>query len=334
MSPHSEGPAPRSGGGGADHLQQQQQQDGPTHLVTQAGATAISAAPALVGVPNKRRRRSKAEIEALHAALVEELQQHHPQSVRHLYYRMLVLDFVEKTDGGYDTVQVQSVKLRRTCVIPYRWIVDGTRWRRAVKTYGGIADALAETARLYRRHLWTDTEVYLECWCESNGIAGVIFDVTSEYAVPLYPAKGFSSDGFLYPSARSLAEAANGRPAHVIYIGDWDPSGKLIPEKIEAGLRKHAPEAEIHSRRLAVNPDQIVAWNLPTKPAKASDSRSKSFTGETVEAEAVPVDVMRKLVRDAIEQFIDPDKLVITAVAEREERALLERWAEMLGAAP
>ena len=64
---------------------------------------------------------------------------------------------------------------------------------------------------------------------KKDSIAGVIVDVTAEYAVPLFPAKGFSSLGFLYPSARGLEHAANGRPAHVLYVGDWDPGGKVIP---------------------------------------------------------------------------------------------------------
>ena len=80
----------------------------------------------------------------------------------------------------------------------------------------------------------------------------------------------------------------------MLYVGDWDPSGKVIPEKIEAELRMHAPEAEIHFRRLAVNPDQIDNLNLPSRPAKASDSRAKSFTGGAVEAEAIPVAICRR----------------------------------------
>jgi hypothetical protein len=289
-------------------------------------------ATSLIGTPNKTRvRRTKAEIDQLWAAMADELAERHPQSVRHLYYRMVVRGLVDKTEAGYDTVQTQLVKMRRSGAIPYERITDGTRWARRVKTYGSPADAVAEVARYYRRNLWEQTPVYVECWCESDSIAGVIVDVTAEYTVPLFPAKGFSSIGFLYPSARGLARAANGRPAHVLYVGDWDPSGKVIPEKIEAELRAHAPEAEIHFRRLAVNPDQITSLDLPSRPAKASDSRAKSFSGAAVEAEAIPVDVMQDIVREAIEEFIDPDLLGVVDAAETSERELLYRWAEAVG---
>jgi hypothetical protein len=290
----------------------------------------------LIGTPNKLRRvrRTKAEIERLWLAIYEELAEHHPQSVRHVYYRMVVRGLVDKTDAGYDTVQTQLVKMRRCGTIPYEWVTDGTRWARRVKTYGSPAAAVAEIARYYRRNVWEQTPVYLECWCESDSIAGVIVDVTAEYTVPLFPAKGFSSIGFLYPSARGLARAAAGRPAHVLYVGDWDPSGKVIPEKIEAELRAHAPEAEIHFRRLAVNPDQISALNLPSRLAKASDSRAKSFSGATVEAEAIPVAVMQQIVREAIEGFIDPHLIGTTEAAEESEREFLFRWAEAMESTP
>lgn len=278
-----------------------------------------------MGMPYKtgRSRRTKAEIERLWQAMIEELSEHRPQSVRHLFYRMVVRDLVPKTEAGYDAIQSQLVKMRRAQVIPYSWITDGTRWARRVRTYDGPAAAIAETARLYRRNFWAETPIYLEVWCESDSIAGVIVEVTAEYAVPLFPAKGFSSLGFLYPSARELVYAANGRPAHVCYVGDWDPAGKLIPEKIEAGLREHAPEAEIHFTRLAVNPDQIQSFDLPTRPPKASDSRAKTFHGQTVEAEAIPVEVMQAIVREAIEPFLDPCLLKVVSAAEESERDLI-----------
>ena len=90
----------------------------------------------LIGVPNKpwRSRRTKAEIDRLWEAMVEELAEHHPQSVRHIYYRMVVRDLVAKTESGYDTVQIQLVKMRRAGAVPFDWISDGTRWVRREKT--------------------------------------------------------------------------------------------------------------------------------------------------------------------------------------------------------
>jgi hypothetical protein len=154
-------------------------------------------ATSLIGTPNKTRvRRTRAEIDRLWAAMADELAGRHPQSVRHLYYRMVVRGLVDKTEAAYDTAQTQLVKMRRSGAIPYERIRDDTRWARRVKTRSP-ADAIAEVARYYRRNLWERTPVYVDCWCESDSIAGVIVDVTAEYTVPPFPAKGLSSIGFL-----------------------------------------------------------------------------------------------------------------------------------------
>lgn len=122
------------------------------------------------------------------------------------------------------------------------------------------------------------------------------------------------------------------RPAYLYFIGDWDPSGKLIPEKIESDLRKFAPESEIHFHRLLITEEQIDEWNLPTKPPKKS-SHSKNFTGGSVEAEAIPAKVTRQLLREAIESHLDLRKVSILEIAEESERALLFSVADHLESA-
>jgi hypothetical protein len=46
--------------------------------------------------------------------------------------------------------------------------------------------------------------------------------------------------------------------------------------------------------------------NLPTRPTKATDSRAKLFSGESVEVDAIPPKVLRALVSDCITRHIDP----------------------------
>lgn len=75
--------------------------------------------------------------------------------------------------------------------------------------------------------------------------------------------------------------------------------------------------------RLAVTEDQIEHWQLPTRPTKRSDSRSKSFTGESVEVDAVPAGTLRDLVENAITSHIDQEALRVTRVAEESEREIL-----------
>jgi hypothetical protein len=86
----------------------------------------------------------------------------------------------------------------------------------------------------------------------------------------------------------------------------------------------------ISVERLAVTPEQIEAWDLPTRPTKRTDTRSRSFEGASVEVDAIPPDRLRQLVADAIQRHVDPAALEATLAAEESERVVLERIREAM----
>ena len=53
--------------------------------------------------------------------------------------------------------------------------------------------------------------------------------------------------------------------------------------------------------RIAVTRQQITAWDLPTRPTKKTDSRSKSFKGPSVELDAIPPAKLRQFAEQVIE---------------------------------
>lgn len=64
----------------------------------------------------KRERRTKARVAQLDAQIIAVLKEDHPQSVRHVFYRMTdprLPEPVEKSDRGYRHVQERCVNLRR-----------------------------------------------------------------------------------------------------------------------------------------------------------------------------------------------------------------------------
>ena len=85
-----------------------------------------------------------------------------------------------------------------------------------------------------------------------------------------------------------------------------------------------APKADVHFELAAVTPEQIEQWHLPTRPTKKTDSRAKGFSGESVEVDAIPPDRLRQLVKDCIEQHIDPAALEKTRLVEAAEQDTLD----------
>jgi hypothetical protein len=238
---------------------------------------------------------------------------------------------IEKTEGEYkQTVIRLLVDMRRSGEIPYEWIADNTRWMRKPKTHYSAAVALEEFANAYRRDLWVVQPVYVEVWCEKDALAGVLFDVTRKWDVPLMVSRGFSSLSFLHSAAENI-EAHEGKTAYLYYFGDHDPSGRAIDRVIERTLGELAPDSSIAFKRVAVTEDQIEEWNLPTRPTKTSDSRSKNFRGRSVEVDAIPPDTLRSIAEECITRHLDDDVYNAIRGTEQVERETLKSYAKAFG---
>lgn len=270
-------------------------------------------APFINGTPSKRYRRTRAELDALDAQLYELVREHAPCTVRQIYYRAVVAYLCEKTDAGYNLIQRRLLILRRAGVVPYHWIEDNAR------TYygGGRYTDLEEFGTYASRHLfaldyWRHEHVNVELWCESDSIAGTIREtITKTWGLRLYVARGFSSETYAENSAQGLK--ADGRPAYIYLLSDFDPSGISLAEDIGRKLMAFTNPLPVTVRRIALNAEQVEAWALPTHALKKSDSRAARFRREhsnvACELEAIPPRQLRTLVSDAIAQHIDPRRL-------------------------
>jgi hypothetical protein len=277
----------------------------------------------------KRRRRTK--IGQLDAQIISVLRGDHPQSVRHVFYRMTdprLREPVEKSDRGYRHVQHRIVELRRDGSIPYKWITDASRTGYFTNTYSSRAEFLLSVKSLYRADLWQQSDYYCEVWVESRSIAGVVRRDCRELAVSLHPCGGFASISQAHEAAEDINARDERRPVVVFYIGDYDPAGVLIDVALERELITHLDDdIELDFRRIAITEDQIGAYDLPTKPRKAGDRRSTHIES-TVEAEAMPAGIMRSLLRDEIEALLPNGALLVAKVAEESERLWLDQLAD------
>lgn len=274
--------------------------------------------------PIKRARRSRAGMEQIRDAIYYVLVADNPMTVRQVFYQLVSRGAIEKTEAEYKhTVGRLLTEMRRAEEIPFGWIADNTRWMRKPTTYDSIRDMLELTKETYRRALWNDQPHYVEIWLEKDALAGVLYRETKEWDVPLMVTRGYSSVSYLYEAAEAIK--AQRKPAYLYYFGDHDPSGRDITRATESGLREFAPYAEIHFERVAVTEEQIEILQLPTRPTKATDSRSKSFTGESVEVDSIPARLLRSLVTELIERHIDRNILASTQLVEERERETLAR---------
>ena len=160
-------------------------------------------------------------MEQLERQILDVLEEDHPQSIRHVFYRLTdprLPEPVDKTELGYRVVQNRLKLMRRAGTVPYGWVSDTTRRGYHTITYSNGADFLRRHIGAYRADLWSDATAYVEVWVESRSIAGSIVDLCEELAVSLYPAGGFASITFAYEAADFIRETVEGTGigAHVL----------------------------------------------------------------------------------------------------------------------
>jgi hypothetical protein len=175
----------------------------------------------------------------------------------------------------------------------------------------------------YAHDIWEGKQVRVQFWVESTSAAGLIVDTANKWRVATFPSRGYSSHTFLHDAALAMEELTVREKVctHVYVFGDYDPSGKDIIRFTRDTLLEYGPRAEVEFHHVAVMPQQIEEWNLPTAPPKKSDSRTAKFGDtRTVELEAISPDRFRDLVECCITQHFSERQLKIALAQEEAVR--------------
>jgi hypothetical protein len=258
-------------------------------------------------------------------AVLDEYAEYLPLTLRQIFYRLVGAHNYPKTEQAYERLGEHLVRARRARIIPMHMIRDDggtiirpTAWA-SVEEFIAVVQHDAEQFRLDR----TDgQETRLAVLCEAVGMAPQLARVTDPYGITVMSSGGFDSLTEKYQFARELAD--EDRPVEVVSVGDHDGSGAHMYlayiEDILAFTRELG--GEVSFTRLAVTPEQIAQYGLPTAPPKPTDKRA--FSGETCQAEALAPDVLADILRAAIDVRIDRTALERVHIREREARRQLD----------
>ncbi|WP_229686938.1 hypothetical protein [Longimycelium tulufanense] len=146
---------------------------------------------------------------------------------------------------------------------------------------------------------------------------------TETLGIPVIICRGFGSQSYVDQVRDRVLD--DGRPAVLLYVGDWDASG----EDIQRDWMKRTGCWSV-ARRLAVTKRQ--ANGLPSAPAKQGDPRWPKFAarhGYDVhnpvqwEVEALPPERLRRLVLAAVDRYLDRAQFNRVLDRERREQAEL-----------
>jgi len=249
-----------------------------------------------------------------------------PLTARQIFYRLVGAHGYEKTENAYARLCEYLNRARRARMIPFDAIRDDGTQSQGGPGWDDPAQfwrAVRSTARGYRHDLTDGQPYHVELWVEAGGMLPQAANACEEFGVIAYTAGGFNGLTDKYETAERLARL--GKPAIVLHAGDYDPSGCAIIDSlasdITAFVAELEPYQELEFRRVAVTPDQIERYSLPTAPQKRTDHRGERMD-DTVQAEALPPDVLASELGGAIEETIDWDAL--EAARERGDRERAE----------
>jgi hypothetical protein len=265
-------------------------------------------------------------------AVLEDYQDHWPLTCRQIFYRMVAAYGFDKTDSAYGNLCHHIANARRARLIPFYAIRDdgvSTYRRDHFENHDAFLAYVREMSQNYTRDKLAGQDLHIEVWCEAAGMLPQLDDVAKPYSVRVYSSGGFDSLTAKKDLADRICEI--GKPAVILHLGDYDPSGVSIfdsvAEDVSAFVAADRPWAtvDVTFERIALTAEQVRHYNLPTAPAKATDTRSKSWSGGTCQLEALPPNVIAGILRSAIERHIDHDQFVSDFKAEDEDRRVIRQ---------
>lgn len=293
-------------------------------------------------------------------------------TLRQLYYQFVARGLIANKQTEYKRLGSIVNDARMCGLLDWDYIVDRTRNAVERGHWRHPRDIIEASAKQFHLDYWAHQDVHVEVWVEKEALAGVIEQTTWGYDVTSLACRGYMSQSEQWAaSQRFLKHIKDGKRVVVIHLGDHDPSGidmsrdndaRLynfltldalewtglsrgalnvgeLYEKIAATTGKDHDGAPLFVlKRIALNMDQVEEYDPPPNPAKLTDSRVanylENYGDESWELDALPPDVLASLIRDAIEEQMEPD--AFEEAKEREQRYrdriadLLEQHGEIL----
>lgn len=260
-------------------------------------------------------------------AILDEYRDYLPLTVRQIFYRLVGAYGYDKTEQAYARLADHLVKARRGRVIAFEDIRDdgaSVLEPRHFADEGAFWSFVREQSQHYRRDKLANQPVYIEVWCEAAGMMPQLAQLTEQASIAVWSCSGFDS----LTAKRGIADriCAIGKRAVILHLGDYDPSGVSIfdvaAEDVAKFVAADAPQAgvSVEFKRVALTAEQVASYQLPTAPAKLSDTRSHGWDGGTCQIEALPPDEIRAILATAIRELLDWEILERDFEAEARER--------------
>lgn len=263
--------------------------------------------------------------------VLKQYRAHWPLTIRQIFYRLVGVHGYDKTEQAYSRLCEYMSRARRSRMIPMYAIRDDGTTRQDAKGWYDQAQfirTVIKSAEQYGRDKQARQATRVMILVEAAGMLPQIVKAVGSYGLPVISSSGFDSLTMKYELAQDIIK--DGRPTVVLHIGDLDPSGVCIFDSIEADVMAFVGNTfDLLFKRIALTPEQVVLYGLPTAPPKATDKRGEGIA-ETCQCEALPPDTLAAIVNEAAQEYVDLEQYAEDVAAEQGEREyLIEQFKGM-----
>lgn len=234
-------------------------------------------------------------------------------TLRQLYYQLVSKNIIRNSQREYKNLGNLLSKARLAGLVDWNVIEDRVRQVDRASEWDSIQDIVASAVHSFRLPRWAGQPEYVELWCEKDALSSVLEPICRELHVPFMVNRGYSSSSAMYESSKRIESGRGDREATIIYLGDFDPSGEDMVRDIRDRMATF--NCELTVEKLALTPAQVSQYKLPPNPLKTdgagrlTDSRGEGFAAEhgneSYEVDALPPDVLQRMVRRSITDRMD-----------------------------
>ncbi len=262
--------------------------------------------------------------------IVEDYQrQGYKLTLRQLYYQFVSQDLIPNSERSYKNLGTAVSEGRLAGLIDWDAIEDRVRVPKAAGEWENVEQLVESAVSAYRLPRWAGQENYVELWVEKDALAGVLWPIAYQNHVTLMVNRGYSSQSAMYEAANRFIERGDAKRSHLLYLGDHDPSGEDMVRDVADRLKMFG--ARVNVKKLALTMEQVEEHEPPPNPAKLSDSRAANYVAQhgssSWEVDALPPDVLSRLILDAIKNLVDQDMVDEVIERENKDKAALKKAA-------
>jgi len=275
------------------------------------------------------RKKSLDQIKICNQIIEEYQNQNLRLTLRQLYYQLVTQNIISNTEKSYSHLSTLISNARLVGITDWSAIEDRVRMPRRQSEFEDLEDLISVAVQSYRLPRWQGQEYYAELWVEKDALAGVLSPLASEFHVTMMVNRGYSSQSAMFDSSTRFLGKGTQKPI-LFYLGDLDPSGEDMVRDIKDRLIMFGVP-NICVKKLALTIEQVHKYNPPPNPAKKDDPRAKEYIlkhgSNSWEVDALPPDVLSKIICKAFNKIIDKKKMDIIIQKEETDKRSLRKLA-------